>query len=172
MIEVGLVGWHAQVFIADQELSRSGHVLDISHRRSVEEVHFALWGEGIEVKLFNPTASEDPVWDISRVHHVCHVKHRVPKRGSLPHVFELRLADHVTRKEASMAATKYTKSLGVDNITELLKCFLCQVSTVLRIVDTDGAQERVKAVLTVADAAPEVDNEQAEALHEECVAPS
>jgi len=140
MIEVGLVRWHTEILVADEELGRRCHVLHVVHRRSLEEVDLALGGQRIEVELVSATASEDPIRDVRRVDHVGHVENGVPERRRLPHVLELRLPDHVTRKETTMAATEDSKPLRVNHITELYQSLLGQIAAILSIINTNRAQ--------------------------------
>lgn len=74
-------------------------------------------------------------------------------------------------EEATVAASENTESLWINYITELLQSLFGQVTTVLDIVFTNGAQQGVQRVLAVADATSEVHDQQAVALQEECLTP-
>ena len=46
LVEVSLMRWNTQVFVTDEELTWCDHVLNIGHRRAIEEIDLLLDSHG------------------------------------------------------------------------------------------------------------------------------
>ena len=64
LVEVRSMWSYSQVRIADKELGRCAHVLDVCHGRALIEVHLVLDCDCSKVELLATTAGEDPVRDV------------------------------------------------------------------------------------------------------------
>lgn len=88
------MGRHPLIRVTDEELSRGHNVTHSRHRRSIVEVSLLFSCRPLcKVEVLIVAASIDPIGDVCGVDHVGHVENGVPKRGRLPHVFVVAMAD-------------------------------------------------------------------------------